>query len=852
MADPRERKNYSDIRKEYEQLNNYQQLLLNLQKEELNNISGIFDIKKKMLISQQEYNAEYEKLKNILGTYQNTLNDGFRVTQNTQKLIEKEANQQQQLVDIARKKWEWNVKLNNTLSAMNLNYVGMAGHVSTIWNFLQMSDKIIRETALNLGLSGSKSEMMRDSFEKSAGFVARFGGNLSDVQDITQQFVETSGRAKVFTAGMVEDIFLIGKSSGLGVNNAAQLAANFELMGLNTKATFNFVESIVETSERMGVSSTKVLKDLNGNFLRLQKFTFQSGVQGMATMLEYSNKMKINVSETLDSAEKARTLEGAISMFSELQVLGGKFAQIDPFQMLYLSRNAPDEYNKKINEMVKGIATFKKNADGVFETFISPLDIDRLKVAAKSLGVSEESLSLQARRMAEISAMRKQMGNSNFSKQDRELIEGLAVLDSKKGTFSVAIGDQMKDINSLTKDQLALLKVQSKSLEERSLAAQNFDSAFQNTIKDLKTSLLPLLHGINSVLEFIRPLAIKMGEFANSAGPWGKIAAAFTLLAGALVSGVVAKTLSGGIGNIAGRLTPGGLGEGRSVGLPAMGSKGTLAAGKAGMMGGVGKLASSAGIGVAAVGLGEGINLAAGGLSKLAESMSKLDKTQIWALPATMLAMAGAFWVMVPAIGALGEAGTVGSLGLLALGASVALIGGSIFLATTGIGNMSEGLAKLVTAGKDSGKSMLSLSGGIAALSASMVEMTFGIGGVATFSLLMNNIAKNAVGIERVGDAFGNIKTVLSGTKEQFEGITNLIASINNLKSTNLTPFAELGKLFDKGIKMKFDDDKINLKNDITLTIDGQKLASFIDCRTFNVKGNDQNKGYAGSSSLKK
>ena len=69
----------------------------------------------------------------------------------------------------------------------------------------------------------------------------------------------------------------------------------------------------------------------------------------------------------------------------------------------------------------------EKNSDGAFEKYISPADRDRMAAVEKSLGMQTGELTMQALRMVDIQKMRQNMLTSSLSKDDKEMIEGMAI-----------------------------------------------------------------------------------------------------------------------------------------------------------------------------------------------------------------------------------------------------------------------------------------------------------------------------------------------------------------------------------------------------------------------------------------
>ena len=689
------------------------------------------------------------------------------------------------------------------------------------WKYLMESDKVIKSTILNLGLSGVKAENMRLSFEQSAGAVASMGGNLEDVQKIMEGFADETGKARVLSAQMVEDITAIGKGTGLGVEQAAKLGAQFEFMGLDAKKTVDYVQGIVDTSERMGINTTKVLKNINDNFKKVNTFTFQKGSKGIAEMAMNAEKTRVSMSTALDVAEATRSLDKVIELGANLQVMGGEFAKMDPFEWLYNARNEPEKMTEKISEMTRGLYTFKKMSDGTFEKFISPADRDRLASVAQSLGISKEEIFQIAERRLDMDKMSQDMQGMGLTKREKELIQGAAVMNSNTAKYQVNLAGTMRDISSLTADQAKSFASEQVLLKDRAKEALTFDEAFKATINELKSALLPILRGVNGFLGMIRPYVESFTKLMTQ-GPagWAKVAALF-LGVGMVWKGILQpfmqKIGDKTIGALSSRIS----GRGPTS-APIGGGGGAIKSGIGGAAAGIG-----AGIGAAALGAGAGIGAAAAGISLLANAMSKLDEKKVKALQdivksiSWVVGIAAVASAAIIGIGmAMGAAAPeVGLFGLAVLG-----IGAGIGIAATGIGFMATGLATLVTAGKDAGASMISLGLGMAAISASLVGMTFGIGGLFMFNKLMSSIAEHAPDLEKVGGAFKQINAVMSGNKEDFAQIEKTVNAISNMNSKGGSTFAELANLLKTPLKVQFADKEVGLVSNITLNVDGNKV----------------------------
>jgi hypothetical protein len=683
---------------------------------------------------------------------------------------------------------------------------------------LNDQDKVIRQTILNLGLSGIKALEMRRSFESAASDAFLLGANLEDILKIQTGFADETGRAQVLTNDMVKDVILIGKGTAIGIEQAAKLGSQFQLMGIDTKRTMEYVQGVVDTSERMGINTAKVLNNIANNFKKLQTMSFTTGVQGYAKMAQYAEKMKMDMVEAIQSNKMANNLEKSIDLASQLQVMGGEFAKVDPFQMLYLSRNAPDEFAKRMNEMTKGLVTFRNMADGTFQKFISPADRDRLESVAKSTGMSVENLTEQALRMADVDKMKQMMLGKGFSSKDKELITGQSMFDTKLGKYLVKIGEVRKDITKLTAEDIKTIQLQQSLLETRAQDALTFNESLESMVSALKSTLLPLMRGITWVLDKVRGtvqwFTQLFGEgFKTGMGVVGSILGV-VLLAQA-ISKVVVGTINSAKSLVVG-LTGGKFLGGGGVSNGAGGGAGRfLGAGSA-----KGLMQGGIGIGAAGLGVGAGFGMASYGIGSLANSLSKLTDKQAETLKSVVTSLS---WLMGIGVGVAGAVAVLGSSTLAAAGglaifsAVVLAIGSSVWIASKGLSSMADSFSNLMDSSKGAGESFSAIGSSISTIGLNMFKM-------GAFSDLLDNIAEKSEKISMVGDSFKKISTILSSSKDDFIAIESAINAISNLNTSKDSAFSQLADLLNKPLKVQFADKNVNVVSNITLEIDGVKF----------------------------
>lgn len=796
------------------------ELELEVLKEQENTLNGIFKIQDKNEIKLQRLAVERKIAEENYNTAKKV---GSKLTEDEIKEKFKEVQLSEKKIDNEKE----SIKNNNAiLQILTKSY----WYQAAILKVLNDNDKIIRQTTLNLGLSGNKALNMRSSFESIASSVFMLGGGLEDVLKIQTGFADETGRAQVLTSDMVKDVILISKGTAMGVEQATKLASQFQIMGLDTKRTMEYVQGVVDSSERMGINTTKVLNNIANNFKKLQTMSFTSGVAGYAKMAEYAEQMKMDMAESIQSSKMANNLEKSIDLAAQLQVMGGEFAKTDPFQLLYLSRNAPDEFAKRMNEMTKGLVTFRKMADGTFQKFISPADRDRLEAVSKATGISLENLTEQALRMADFDRIKQTLLGTGFSKKDKELITGQATFDTKLGKFLIQIGETRKDITALTSEDIKALEVQKTSLEQRAKDAMTFNETLDAMVNALKSTLLPLMRGIKTVLEPLAKVVTGITDFANNINK-GFMSGIGAVLGGILVAQALVKISVGLVNSIKSTFA---LMRGSSISSGAAGATGIGGYTRAGRIGrssgstisnpnaGKGLMRGGLGIGAAAVGIGAGIGIAAVGIGQLADSIKDVDLEKIKQLNWTV----GIIGVTMIGMGAAAifATGPVAAFGLAALG-----IGAGIGVAAAGVGYMADGLSKLVESSKGADIGLVKVAAGVAALNLAMGATGF-MGAIGSFlggsalEKTLNTIGKNADKISVVGNAFKEINTILSANKDDFTAIEGAINAISNMNTSKGSAFAQLADLLNKPLKVEFSDNKVALVSNITLEIDGEKL----------------------------
>ena len=317
-----------------------------------------------------------------------------------------------------------------------------------------------KKTGLAIGISVDRSRGLSQAFKGAAAEVARFGGDIEDVAGIYEDFAESSGRVRILGKGEVSNIFELGKAANLVGSEATNLYETLELMGVsNEEATARMNKTII-SSQQMGLNSSKVMKVMSNNMKTMQTYSFAGGVRGMTEMAKQAVKMRLDVSDVLQMADKFYQPEAAIEAAANLQMLGGDIAEAfgDPFETMYLARNKPEELAKRLEDMTANMLQFNE-VTGEYEL---PAEARmQLKSAGDQLGISVDKMVELARQSSKIKDVKDQLSMSGiFSEEEMEGIASMSRMEG--GEFKVDVYDEngekvSKSIDDLTSGDMEML-----------------------------------------------------------------------------------------------------------------------------------------------------------------------------------------------------------------------------------------------------------------------------------------------------------------------------------------------------------------------------------------------------------
>ena len=691
---------------------------------------------------------------------------------------------------------------------------------SEIYNRANAIDKAIKNTVASMGIGSNQSKTLRDNIIGAAKTTATLGITTEMLTEAQGNYANETGRSMLLSEQTLVNMSELAKATNMSVGEMSALSGQMEAFGFGARQAITLVKDIRDVAEGQGVNSDKVIKSFQKNLGLLNKLNFKGGAKGMAKMVAYSEKFKVNMDTIASSAKAVWSPEGAIEAAASLQMMGGGFAALaDPFQLMFDARNDPQKYLENITKSLDGIATYNKKGELVISTY----EMQRLEEAGKALGISSTEMAEMAKQKTKMDKISGDM--FGMSDDDKALLGGLATM-GKQGSMVV----NMVDKNDVRRDVLLknmdignrkLLQQQIQTSKDLAIKNTTFDAAWKGLKEQLMVMgtdiLIPLMDTLHPTITTLSEWLVSFGVFSKGLikgfmelSTFGKVltAAGVALVYGLgkglmkvgmwIANGVslaigfnkymkgkglITKLLGGG------GPSPGGFGQqGGSIGPAQPRSQSRMMSPK--RMRALGKAASGAAKGMLAFGaavlmIGGGIAIAALGLSQLVSSFSTLTGPQIGGALGAVVAVMGGFVTMVYLL----ASASVTAIGpLIALGFAMLLIGGGIAIAAYGISLMVDSFSNFFSVIGDGGSEVLLAGLGFAAMGVGIGLLTLSLLSLSTASLfaLPGLLMLGAATAMVVGAA-----TALDNAGGG-EGISKAVTSINNVDMGKLNALKEL------------------------------------------------------------
>ena len=375
--------------------------------------------------------------------------------------------------------------------------------------------EVSKQTAVNIGLSVGRSAQFTKEFNKATAAVQKFGGDATDVSNIIERMTDKSGRARIITEEEVLNVYLLEKGLGIADETASEMMERMDQMGINAVSANDAIQDMVVESQKLGLNASKVGKALANNFEKMQTFSFKGGVKGMTEMAKLAVQMRTDVSSMLGMAEKFYEPEQAIEAVANLQMLGGDVAQAfgDPFEVMYLARNKPEELAKKVQDMTSEMIQFNEETG---EYDLPAEGRMQLQAMGEQLGFNVDQMVDMARQSSKIKDIKMNVSGNILDEDMREGVASLARMD-ENGKWVVDMeGAGAIPVEDLNMDEaeklLSAPKDADEAIMDMATNSMTTNEILSNIEKSIKTGIVAEVNVYEALEDTIRPSIEAMME----------------------------------------------------------------------------------------------------------------------------------------------------------------------------------------------------------------------------------------------------------------------------------------------------------------------------------------------------
>lgn len=368
-------------------------------------------------------------------------------------------------------------------------------------------DQTIIDAQRNSGLFLADNVKSSAQFAELTSNAQRFGMSMKDTTELMGTLGATLRTTDVERlSGAANDMAAIKNATGLAVTEVGELGGQMMLMGKSSKEVNKFAESTMKSAMNFGVNGRKVMQDIIKNIPKFRQMGFQGGEESLKKMVLQAERLGQNIDEIFDMSKKARNIEGALDMASQLQLAGGSFANVNPMDLLSAARKGPQELQKILGQMGGDIGKFDK-ATG--EMAFDAVDYDRLQMVADATGMSVDSLQKQITTMNQDAQKTELIPAGLFDSLGEEEKAFLLNNIGKDGSLKMEMGG-VNELGNLQKGNIEAAMKQA-ALEKGTLEDQaKQNTSFQESIKGLKDSIMNLFVFFEPFIKWLTSLIQKV------------------------------------------------------------------------------------------------------------------------------------------------------------------------------------------------------------------------------------------------------------------------------------------------------------------------------------------------------
>jgi hypothetical protein len=263
--------------------------------------------------------------------------------------------------------------------------------------FHQEGISLARDLGMGLNQANAYTKVLT---ERTQELAAKYGVTSDAIKAVQRNISETTGKQLILNDAQAEGFVQANKLVGEQTTNRF-MDTIMNGMGGQVSTVQGAISKAYATAMKQGLNAQKFSKTVADNLSMANRLNFRNGIDGITRMAAMAEKFGLSMKSVETAAGQFMELDSAIEHSAHLQMLGGSIgaAFSNPLQNAYESMYDPEAFAKRMEDAMKGMATFDTKKG--YAT-MSGINQDILRNYAKEMGLNAEEVIGNAKKMAEV------------------------------------------------------------------------------------------------------------------------------------------------------------------------------------------------------------------------------------------------------------------------------------------------------------------------------------------------------------------------------------------------------------------------------------------------------------------
>lgn len=369
--------------------------------------------------------------------------------------------------------------------------------------YLQQQTDLFQSVNEKMAMTGDLAEAFRDELMLASPDTIRLGISLREMSDAVSDLVSQSGKFKLLSSDTIKEMALASKFTS-DMKTFANMGRNYELIGLGIKDMSLLVQKMGIQSMSLGLNARTTTSMINENLKNLNMYGFKNGVEGLNRMVQRSIEFRQNMQNVFNIAEKVWSPEGALEIVSNLQMIGGAYADMnDPIKLMYMATNDVEGLQKAILETSKSLVTFNEE-QGRFQ--VMGANLRRAKEMANLFGISMNELTETAVAGAERVQASLDLMSAGLimPEDDKEFLTNLSRMEG--GRMVIEIPQTLREQLGMGQEESVLALEEMKDFQKEAILL-NKKQFEKMTMEEIARQQVTAVENIERDVSFLRAVA---------------------------------------------------------------------------------------------------------------------------------------------------------------------------------------------------------------------------------------------------------------------------------------------------------------------------------------------------------